>query len=377
MQALNYETIQPFIDEHNIENLSYPEMIELFLKESDLAENKPEQKAGWNPLTQEPVFYNASRQHRPVDYNNNGVGNIEKDNESKCVICEGKTTRILDLANLSQGFTFINKNLYPAVWPSRKKVQNTSSRISGENTRLASGLHLLQWTTSIHDHEWHTIPPEDTCIVMSRLASLEKQLLTTSSGWMPSTISYGDPEGYSGYVSIIKNGGAQVGGSIAHSHQQIIFSNLMPRRIYENWKFFKVAGFPYSEHMQQTNPPELLVREYDTAVLLVPEYMRRPGDMLLLVKNSHKRYLHQLDEQELKDVSRGWSDALLAIHKYMPALNRPVAYNALTLNGPGAGLYFAFLPFTQETGGFEHLGLAVCQVDPFDTARKLRSFLNE
>jgi len=32
----------------------------------------------------------------------------------------------------------------------------------------------------------------------------------------------------------------------------------------------------------------------------------------------------------------------------------------VTSNGPGAGLYFDFLPYTQEIGDVEHLGLFVC-----------------
>ncbi|MBN1264639.1 MAG: hypothetical protein JXA25_04050 [Anaerolineales bacterium] len=377
MQSLKYDIIQPLVDEHNIEKLTYSEIAALFLKEENLAQNKPHRLAGWNPRTHEPVVYNAARQHRPFD-NRKKSSNETPEKISNCVICKGNTTRVLDLAHLSQGFTFINKNLFPAIWPmDRDEHTDPAPTSEKDDTRNAVGLHFLQWTSSIHDHDWHNMPIGDTSIVMNRLAVLEKQLLTTSTGQMPSTAGYGDPANYAGYVSIIKNGGAQVGGSIAHSHQQVIFSNLMPRRIYENWKFFQGAGISFSEHMQHTNPAELLIREYPTAVLLVPAFMRRPGDMLLLVKDSRKRYLHQLSAEELQDVSRGWSDAIAAFHEFMPALNRPIAFNAITLNGPGAGLHFAFLPFTQETGGFEHMGLFVSQMDPYEVAGMIGDILNE
>ena len=94
---------------------------------------------------------------------------------------------------------------------------------------------------------------------------------------------------------------------------------------------------------------------------------------MLLVKDTRKRYLHQLTTGELRDVSRGWQDAIKAIHGFMPALGRPTAYNVITLNGPGAGLHFAFLPYTQETGGFEQLGLSVCQAKPMEMAEMIRT----
>jgi len=59
----------------------------------------------------------------------------------------------------------------------------------------------------------------------------------------------------------------------------------------------------------------------------------------------------------------------------MPAIGREPAYNILTNNGPGAGLYFEFQPYTQEFGGFEQLGLLICQADPFQAAGHLRHLL--
>jgi hypothetical protein len=45
-------------------------------------------------------------------------------------------------------------------------------------------------------------------------------------------------------------------------------------------------------------------------------------------------------------------------------IGKPIAYNIVGHTGPGAGIFFDFLPYTQETGGFEHLGLFVCQNTP-------------
>ena len=93
---------------------------------------------------------------------------------------------------------------------------------------------------------------------------------------------------------------------------------------------------------------------------------------MLLLKNVRKRYLHELNTAKLAAVADGWHDAIYAIRKVMPQMGREIAYNVTTHNGPGAGLYFELLPYTQETGGFEHLGLYICQANPLQVSNNLR-----
>jgi hypothetical protein len=99
--------------------------------------------------------------------------------------------------------------------------------------------------------------------------------------------------------------------------------------------------------------------------------------MILLVDDTAKRHLHDLDGAEIGDLARGWYDAIRAIHEIMPRLDREIAYNVVAHTGPGAGIYFEFLPYTQETGGFEHLGLSVCQADRGEVAEDLRSIIKK
>ncbi len=40
-----------------------------------------------------------------------------------------------------------------------------------------------------------------------------------------------------------------------------------------------------------------------------------------------------------------------------------------------AGLYFEFLPYTQEQGGLEQLGLSICQMEPERAAQDIRGQL--
>jgi hypothetical protein len=136
-------------------------------------------------------------------------------------------------------------------------------------------------------------------------------------------------------------------------------------------------GEPFSGYLLRENPAKLLLRDYGPAVLLVPYFMRRPFDMMLLLKDVSKRYLYELTETEITAVADGWHDAIRAILWVMPQIGRETAYNVTTNNGPGAGLYFEFLPYTQEFGGFEHLGLFVCQGNPQNTATQIREFLEQ
>ena len=78
---------------------------------------------------------------------------------------------------------------------------------------------------------------------------------------------------------------------------------------------------------------------------------------MLLLKNSSRQFLHELSEKELSAVAHGWRDAIQVMRTAMPAMGRETAYNITCHNGPGAGLYFEFLPYTQESGGLEHLGV--------------------
>jgi galactose-1-phosphate uridylyltransferase len=279
---------------------------------------------------------------------------------------------VIDVADLSEGFTFINKNLFPVFHPLRAGSAGSGQNEDVGPVHASYGLHLLQWTSSLHDKDWYNMPLADLSVVMGRLARLEERLLSDSVDFLPHT----EPEGH-GFVSIFKNYGRLVGGSLAHGHQQITFSNVMPRRVRDNRLFQVREGETFSDFLLRENPAGLTIVDYGPAALVVPYFMRRPYDMVLLVKDTSKQHLYELTEAEIRAVAAGWRDATRAIHLIMPAIGREVAYNVLTHNGPGTGLYFEFLPYTQEDGGLEKLGLYVCQQDPRTAAAHLREHLGE
>ena len=379
-QQLSREALNRILEAEHIENLSISEIAELFRANKDIAEYAPDGICQIDPRTGDRVLYNSARARRPRDNRPDNRDNPEqKDRREACLVCQGNTTGVVDVTDLSTGFTFINKNLYPVLYPQQfpesgvpRILETDASEPAGV---LAYGFHFLQWSSSFHDKDWHNMPPADRIVLLNRLAVLERQLLLGVS--VPAASTWGDKvDEYRGFVSIIKNYGRLVGGSIEHGHQQIGFSNVMPRRFQDNRRFKQEREELFSDFLLRKNPAELLIRDYGPAVLLTPYFMRRPFDMMLLLKDTQKCYLHQLTPAETAAIADGWHDAIRFMRWVMPNIGRNMAYNVVTNNGPGAGLYFEFLPYTQETGGFEHLGLFICQDNPEDSAAQAREFLH-
>ena len=347
-QQMDYQTLERILQVQDIETIPVSRLVELFREEGQLSGSLPDGTHQVDPRNGDRILYNASRARRPHDYR---PADEPQEGARECAICQGRTTGVVDAAALSEGFTFINKNLFPVLYPHDR------------DGPLARGLHFLQWTSSLHDRDWHNTSFCDLAIVMARLAALERALLT-------------GPEGQGErYVSIIKNYGRATGGSLEHGHQQILFGNVMPRRVADHLRYQNAHGETFAAYLLRENPAGLTISDYGTAVLLVPYFMRRPYDMMLIVKDTAKRHLYELTADQLAASARGWHDATRAIHSLMRLIGREIAYNILVHNGPGAGLYFEFLPFTQEEGGLEKLGLHVCQQDPATAASDIRRSL--
>ena len=105
------------------------------------------------------------------------------------------------------------------------------------------GLHFVQWTSSYHNVDWPELDPGDRQTVIDRLAALEERLLN-----LP---------GYPGkerHVSIFKNVGRNVGGSMSHPHQQVALSNTVPRRIEQDAEFLGRTGRSFASYMLEQNP---------------------------------------------------------------------------------------------------------------------------
>lgn len=374
-KKLVHNLLIELVESESIGSLSVDQILSSFI--NDRALNVPTETplARIDPRNDEPIVFNPSRAVRPHDYRLPGEDPSQR--EKTCPICQGNTTGILDWTELSEGYTFINKNLYPVLYMAEHDFQSGVNSGEVPDGFPARGLHFVQWTSTYHDRDWNNMPLDDCLTVMTRLSVLEKTLLKVGTELSTKVRNGSLEQKNQWFVSIIKNVGSAVGGSLEHGHQQIVLGNLVPKRIRDNQSFQEKQGQVFSDFLLSQNPVELLIHDYGSAALLVPIFMHRPFDMMLVLKDSQKAYLHQLNGNELEAVSSGWRDAARVFQQIMPLLNREIAYNIITHNGPGAGLYFEFLPYTQEKGGLEHLGISVSQADPFQAAEQIRSLLDQ
>ena len=375
---LSRAKLKSLLQVNDIEQVSFARLAELVRQEPGLAPYRPDGDYQVDPRSGDRIVYSSARGNRPHD-TRPAAGKTGPPAES-CIVCQGRISHIIDVADLSEGFTFINKNLYPVLYPWQEPLAyqaDWGEKSIGPGGRPAYGLHLLQWTSSLHDNDWHNMPLPDRLVVLQRLAVQEKKLLTGAAEAIPAAGLWHDGEGRYGFVSIFKNYGRLVGGSLAHGHQQIAFSNVLPRRVRDNWRFQQQQGEFFSSYLLRENPAALQLHDYGPAVLLVPYFMRRPFDMMLLLKDANKRYLYELSGPELAAIADAWRDAIRVMHHFLVETGREPAYNVVSHTGPGAGFYVEFLPYTQEIGGFEHLGLFICQANPRDTAVQIRAFLEK
>jgi galactose-1-phosphate uridylyltransferase len=374
-QQIDRETLDQILQAKDVTALSFADLVKLFQDEQSRAGHLPDGFCQTDPRNGDRVLFNSSRARRPHDNRPRPAGVTQS--TQACAVCQGRTTGVVDVAALSEGLTFINKNLYPSLAPvlAHRSDLAEMKQVPGSG-HIPYGLHFLQWTSSLHKTDWHNMPLADRVIVMQRLAALEHKLATDGEVHLPPAQPTKMRCQARGYVLIIKNHGHLVGGSLAHGHQQIALSNIIPRRMQDNYQFEQKHGETFSAFLLRENPAKLFIRDYGPAVLLVPYFMRRPYDMMLLVKDARKQYLYQLTEGELGAVAEGWCDAIRLMRAIMADLGKETAYNVITHNGPGAGLYFEFLPYTQESGGFEQLGLLVCQGYPESAAAAIRQYLD-
>jgi hypothetical protein len=353
---LTEEKLKTILKNDDVSSISIEDIENIVSAEPGIPDNKPEPYYHVDPRDGIKIVYNASRSARPHDNERppeSAVGGEDLNKEAN-FITKGETTGVIDVADLSEGFTFINFNLFPAFFP------QAGGQAPGKDGRLY-GMHFLQWTSSYQDRDWHNMPVDDCTIVMQRIAALEKTLLARDDG----------------YVTIFKNCGRLVGGSIAQGHQQMGYSNIKPRHVEQLEQFQEQRGSVFSQFMLENNPSSLLLKDYGKVVFIVPYCMRRPYNMMLIVKDTSKQHLYELDEQELRQVALGWKTGIRIMRSMLAFLGKSIAYNIVAHNGPGAGIFFDFMPYTQETGGFEHLGIFICQNTPELCFSNIQSYCKE
>ena len=146
-------TLDKILEAEQIEELSISDLTERFQSDKDIFEFAPDGICQIDPRNGNRILYNSARAGRPHDNRPENENLEQKDtSDETCLICQGKTTGVVDVAELSRGFTFINKNLYPALFPQQNaiadKPTSNGQRLGGI---AAYGFHFLQWSSSFHE----------------------------------------------------------------------------------------------------------------------------------------------------------------------------------------------------------------------------------
>lgn len=364
------------VDFEDVGKVNFEDIINNITLDPSISQYKPLSHYQVDPRSGDRVVYSEARAKRPHD---NVPAGAEKPAKPKgCVVCEGKTTGIIDIAPISEGFTFINKNLFPVIYPfgTESLIEDLSDNPFARTGRSAVGSHFLHWPSNLHDSDFHNMSQEDVLVVLERLCVLEQKLLHSPDSNM--TLSHKLPDGdHYGYIGVIKNVGRLVGGSLSHGHHQIVHTNIKPRRVEENEGFRQSFGQNFSDYILRENPAEYTVKEYDHGVrLIVPYFMRRPLHAMIVVGDNSIGYLHHLNSEVLNSFCTAIRDVSRAVVELMPRMDRELAYNWIIHEGDIGGMYVEVLPWTQEMVGYEQLGIFLCQNTPGTTVKHYRELIS-
>ncbi len=376
MQDIEYRSLRQEISWEKLNNLSFKtksdsseqicaqDIWNSIEEDPKLQKNKPEFYYQVDPRNQQKILYCPARSKRPHDRAFSlPIGQSET---CFCPICEGDTTKVWDIAALSKGHTFINENLYPAVFP---LAEETSSR------NMASGVHLLQWLSNDHHKDYHNLAWEDILVGLKSLAKIEKLLLQGQKNLEIS--DWDEKQSLHGYFSIIKNYGITAGCSLSHGHLQMIHSNVFPLRIEQDNVFAQKQEKGFSAFLQEENRRKFCITSYDELVkVYTPFCLKRPLEAIICFCDVSKNYLYQLSLAELSGTAkalREMTEVLLAIMKNEMGLEG--AYNLVFHTGPVSGMYIEILPCTQRLGGYENLGMNLCSWRAEESTQMYQKYL--
>ena len=312
-----------------------------------------------DPRTGTTTLYAPRRANRPRIFNADG-----------CKICEGDTTQVIARKKLGLDlYSFANFNLFGFL--------NPNSCADSTNGIRVKGVGLMVWPTTQHK-DIHQLSPDENTVSFELLSELERELQQTSGDSGFNKVEYPDGPRH-GYVQIIKNTGRAVGGSIEHGHYQLGFLNIPPKRIVDDMKFMKRRNgrsFVRSLAGELDKNKDLEIADYGRVISVVPPFMRRPLEVIIMPKDLSKENLSS-GEDLSKDFAKAATDVSRSLYHLMPAMGREFAFNMVFHTGPIGTMYIEVLPYTQEDGGFERAGLNVCQSLPRESARLHRDCIEK
>ncbi|HOK39773.1 MAG TPA: hypothetical protein PLD27_01860 [bacterium] len=285
--------------------------------------------------------------------------------KQQCEICEGKTTPIIWQEKLSENdVTFINENLYPAIISlNNEENEEVVLRSIYEQKYKISGLHFINWLSSIHTKDFHNMSVDDANVILKMIAEFEMYLLHSEDSNLPISQSIKDNKHY-GYVSIIKNCGKYAGSTIEHPHIQIIHSNIIPRTIEQDTKFLILNKISFIEYIEKIKKDELKILEDEYIKAVIPYFMKRPYHIIIYPKDTVSANLHELTIEEIKSFATFLCKIIGGLKKIFENANIELSYNLLFHTGPVGTLYIELLPYLQTNGGYEQSGLYICDSTP-------------
>jgi hypothetical protein len=301
--------------------------------------NRPDAVLGQDPRGSLPIAYSESRALRL------GVPG--------CVVCDGQTCPAADQAELPGGeLAWFTPNLYPITYPF-------------EGEAPLHGLHLVHWSSLAHDGGLIGADAPTAAALLRHLAAAEEFLLHHADDSYPDT-----GEGHRGHVGVIKNRGRGVGGSVEHDHQQIL---LCSEPFAEPLRTKGLAGILRAE----ANAERTVDSIDNLATTLVPSFMRRPLCAFIVPAGEDSGWLHHMSPDVLDATAFAIARLTLAVSECMSAAGAEPAWNLVCHTGPGCGPLFELRAFTQPLGGYEHLGLYLCEERPETSAARLRQAIND
>ena len=110
--------------------------------------------------------------------------------------------------------------------------------------------------------------------------------------------------------------------------------------------------------------------------ILVPPFMRRPLHAFIVPHVANPvGWLHHLADDLRDAVAVAVARLTAAVDDLMTASHGEPAWNLVLHAGQGCDPLFELRPYTQAPGGYEHLGLYLCEETPATSAGRLREAL--
>lgn len=317
------------------------------------AAHPPHAQAGFDPRGL-PIAYSEARATRPLG---------EQDG---CAVCDGRTCPAADVAELPGGdCAWLTPNLYPIVWP-----------FPPGPPRAPRGLHLVHWSSLRHDGGLPGADPATASALLAQWAHAEEWLLHHADASFPESGPGADGRMHRGHCGLVKNRGRRVGGSVEHDHQQVLLTDLPFAE--------PTLARGLAEAVLRDLAPERVVDEVDgRALAVVPSFMRRPLHAFLLPlapgggarRPAAAGWLHHLDAAGRDAFALALARLCAAVTREMVRRAGEPAWNMILHTGPGQAPLLELRPYTQPMGGFEHLGLWLCEERPETSAGRLREAL--